>query len=357
MTTTGTKRARIVNRNIGRRFVTQGRGMSFEDAVENFVRNRKMGQPPAKGPAKERTIFEYRADLKYFVDFMTQVKKFTNYNDMEKRDVDDFILHIRDRKRPADRGGQAWSDSSKNKVFRSLRALFYWVHSDSECKDAGMEHFLDSLPIIGKADRRVWIPSREMVHSLLLSFDERLFWGLRDRLIVSVLIECGPRNGELCNLMVGDVLPTGHLRLFGKTGERIAPIDSETTMPLMRRYLLNREDVAGKDEKHLFITRNGHPMEDDTIVQVFEDRRRKGFGKDSRGNVSAHVLRHYFATHYIVSGGSPQVLQQILGHTTMDMVNVYMHLANEIKFVKDDHAKVSPLKTLLAEFGGKRKKR
>lgn len=346
---------RFIDRNIGKRFITQGRGMSFDVALDNFIRNRKMGQPPAKVAASDRTIFEYRADLKYFVDFMTQEKQFKNYTDMQKRDVDDFILHIRDRKRPASRGGETWSDSSKNKVYRSLRAFFYWVHADSECREAGMEHFLDSLPVIGKADRRIWIPTREMVHSLLVSFDERLFWGLRDRLLVSILIECGPRNGELCNLKIGDVLATGHIRLFGKTGERIAPIDSEATMPLMRRYLQARQDIAEPDEKHLFITRRGEEMDDDTIVQVFEDRRKLGFGKTERGNVTAHVLRHYFATYYIVGGGSPQVLQQILGHTTMDMVNVYMHLANEIKFVKDDHAKVSPLRTLLTEFGKKKK--
>src|SRR5437588_62637 len=84
---------------------------------------------------------------------------------------------------------------------------------------------LDSIPSIPKAQRRVWVPTKELVLDFLDSFDEGFFWGLRDKLIASVLIECGPRNGELCNLRVQDVISTGHIRLNSKEKEeRLAPI-------------------------------------------------------------------------------------------------------------------------------------
>ncbi|MGN0545017.1 MAG: tyrosine-type recombinase/integrase [Acutalibacteraceae bacterium] len=39
-----------------------------------------------------------------------------------------------------------------------------------------------------------------------------------------------------------------------------------------------------------------------------------------------HLLRHTFATSYRENGGNIYALQQILGHTTLDMVKKHVHL-------------------------------
>lgn len=331
---------------IGKRFVTSDRGMTFAYAVDSFIRSRKLGTARAKGPCADRTAEEYRYDLRFFTDFMTTTKGFANYNEMGKADVDDFVLHIRDRKKA---NGSAWSENSKNKVYRSVRAFLNWVKVDSECKTAGLEPHLGSIPSIPKAQRRVWVPTKELVLDFLDSFDEGFFWGLRDKLIASVLIECGPRNGELCNLRVQDVISTGHIRLNSKEKEeRLAPIDQDV-VTLVRRYIGHRANVAAPGVDHLFVSRTGVPMHPQAMDKVFGRRRAEGYGKIERNNITPHVLRHFFATQYIVRGGSIEALKEILGHSTLDMVNVYLHLANELKFVKDDHAKVSPLRSLLEE--------
>lgn len=40
-----------------------------------------------------------------------------------------------------------------------------------------------------------------------------------------------------------------------------------------------------------------------------------------------HVLRHTFASHFMVGGGNILVLQQILGHSTIMMTMRYAHFA------------------------------
>ena len=40
-----------------------------------------------------------------------------------------------------------------------------------------------------------------------------------------------------------------------------------------------------------------------------------------------HVVRHTFASHLAMKGVSPKVIQEQLGHTTMQMTMRYMHLA------------------------------
>ena len=57
-----------------------------------------------------------------------------------------------------------------------------------------------------------------------------------------------------------------------------------------------------------------------------------------------HLLRHTFATTYLENGGNIYALQQILGHTTLDMVKKYVHLTQAKTVVNFD--KYSPLDNL-----------
>lgn len=45
-----------------------------------------------------------------------------------------------------------------------------------------------------------------------------------------------------------------------------------------------------------------------------------------RGQLT-HVLRHTFASHFIMNGGNILVLQKLLGHSTLTMTMRYAHLA------------------------------
>lgn len=42
-----------------------------------------------------------------------------------------------------------------------------------------------------------------------------------------------------------------------------------------------------------------------------------------------HALRHTFASHYLMSGGSLLVLQRLLGHTSVAITQIYSHLSDE----------------------------
>jgi len=42
---------------------------------------------------------------------------------------------------------------------------------------------------------------------------------------------------------------------------------------------------------------------------------------------AAHVLRHTFASHFMINGGNILTLQKILGHSTITQTMTYAHLA------------------------------
>jgi site-specific recombinase XerD len=57
------------------------------------------------------------------------------------------------------------------------------------------------------------------------------------------------------------------------------------------------------------------------------------------------LLRHSFATRYLQAGGDVYSLQQILGHTSLDMVRRYVHQIPQQIVVC--HPQFSPLDNLL----------
>jgi len=59
----------------------------------------------------------------------------------------------------------------------------------------------------------------------------------------------------------------------------------------------------------------------------------------------AHLCRHTFATRFLLNGGDVFTLQQILGHSTLEMVKNYVTLASN--HVAMQHHKYSPLDRLI----------
>ena len=54
---------------------------------------------------------------------------------------------------------------------------------------------------------------------------------------------------------------------------------------------------------------------------------------------ASHVLRHTFASHYMMNGGDLIKLQKLLGHSTVIMTMRYAHLApNALEDVLEKHA-------------------
>lgn len=58
----------------------------------------------------------------------------------------------------------------------------------------------------------------------------------------------------------------------------------------------------------------------------------------------SHVLRHTFASHFMMKGGNILVLQRILGHTDIKMTMRYAHFAPEHL---DDALRLNPLSEIV----------
>ena len=59
--------------------------------------------------------------------------------------------------------------------------------------------------------------------------------------------------------------------------------------------------------------------------------------------VHPHLLRHTFATSYIVGGGNIEYLRLMLGHSDYATTKMYLHLAQESKMLHSDIYKLDPI--------------
>jgi len=200
--------------------------------------------------------------------------------------------------------------------------------------------------IYEKADSRVILPSIERPKKLpvVLSRQEvKLLLKtpklLPHRLILALLYGCGLRNFELCGLKIVDLdldRKMLHVRQGKGRKDRYVPL-CEMLIRGVRSYL-----EAEKPVLHLF---NGKSRTGEYVAMTArgvqwatrEARRLSGIKKQ----VTAHSLRHTYATHLLEMGTDIVTLKELLGHTNILTTMEYLHVARLSR-----HTPFSPLEKL-----------
>jgi integrase/recombinase XerD len=183
--------------------------------------------------------------------------------------------------------------------------------------------------------------SSEQIEQLFRSMP-RSFAGIRDRVMILVLLDTGIRLAELVDrTTVQDIdFALGQLRVYGKgRKERFVPFEATVRRALTKWLALRSAIVTKRDprEQALWITTMGTALSQDTFQYNLRQ-----YGRTAGiEHVHPHRFRHTFATEYLRNGGSPTMLQRILGHTTPMMVQRYVHIVDSD--VKVNHRQASPV--------------
>ncbi len=151
--------------------------------------------------------------------------------------------------------------------------------------------------------------TNDEIKKLMIAIDESLSADLR--LVVSICLATGARWSEAVNLKPQNV--RNGLISYGatKSGKnRAVPIPP---------------DLEAEIKRHT--PSKSHQLFSDPIKAFRNAIERAGI-ELPRGQ-SSHVLRHSFASHFMMNGGNILTLQKILGHHSLDMTIRYAHLAPE----------------------------
>jgi integrase/recombinase XerD len=171
--------------------------------------------------------------------------------------------------------------------------------------------------------------------------DVRTSLGLRDRAILETFYSTGMRRKELSDLNVQSIdqeRGTVMIRQGKGKKDRLIPI-GERALAWIATYrdTARPELVVGRDEGALFLTVMGEPMDLAHLSRmVMECVDKAAIGKKG----SCHLLRHTMATLMLENGADTRVIQEILGHASLESTQIYTHVS--IRHLKVVHTATHP---------------
>ncbi len=214
----------------------------------------------------------------------------------------------------------------------AIKAFYRWLNiqklSDSDPAAAiAAPKLPDTLPSV---------LTETQVEALFSAPDASSSAGVRDALMLELLIATGARISEAARLKVQDIdMQQRTARLFGKgSKERIVPLYqnalevTKTYLKTARPELLSKAkgEQGGAMTDRLFISDRGKPMDAAALRRRF-DRLARIAGLPS--SVTPHTMRHTFATELLEGGADLRSVQELLGHSSLSTTQIYTHLTPE----------------------------
>jgi site-specific recombinase XerD len=165
---------------------------------------------------------------------------------------------------------------------------------------------------------------------------------MRNKVMFMLLLDTGLRIGELIGLKMDDIhINDGLMKVMGKgKKERMVPIGNKAQKALQSYLFRHRPKPAHSGIENAFLSIFGTPITENGVELMFSRLAKKS----GINRLHAHLCRHTFATMFLLNGGDVFTLQQILGHTTLEMVRNYVTLASN--HIAMQHHKYSPLDRL-----------
>lgn len=257
------------------------------------------------------TIAAYGRDMQRFVGWLGK-KRVSN---LSIGDLSDFIgtLHT---------AGLAPASVARNVV--AIRTFFKYLQ---------LEGIVQENPAELIATQKMWqrIPSvlnTQQVDVFLSAPRKTDSYWQRDLAMLEVLYATGCRASEVCSLRVRDLsLKERHLRCEGKGGkQRMVPVGTRAIAAIEHYCEHLRGKLAGKcphPPEELFLSRSGRAMDRIQLWRLVKMYAKRA-GIDA--NISPHSLRHSFATHLLAGGADLRLVQEMLGHASIQTTQIYTHV-------------------------------
>ncbi len=148
---------------------------------------------------------------------------------------------------------------------------------------------------------------------------------LRDIAVTELLFSTGMRISELCSLKAGDVnLTDKSILIFGKGAkERKIQIGSEDVIYILTEYrnaFLDEIQSCG----HFFASRANRALSDQSVRRMINKYTAIAA---IEMHITPHMFRHTFATSLLEADVDIRYIQEMLGHSSINITQIYTHVA------------------------------
>lgn len=249
--------------------------------------------------------------IKAYYDDLTQFNRYLEkkYNgpvyleDISQKDLENYLYYLKEV-----RGNQP---ISRKRVLGCMRSFFGHAYKNEWCEQnvsAKLE------PIKVQQKERQYLSEKE-VSQFVDAIEHKLI-----RLVAQTLYYTGMRISECLNLQVDDVnLEENmiHIRHGKGNKDRFVPINAK-----LKELLVDYKDNWKVESEYFFATQNTGTLSKTRVAKVFRDTNEAlGWKK----NVTAHILRHSFASKLVQNDVHLVKISKLLGHSSLKTTSIYVH--------------------------------
>ena len=277
-----------------------------------------------------RTVKSYQEDIDKFCDFIY-------HEGVMIDDVDVICI----RNFLTEELNQGISKRSCKRRLSSLKHFYKYMVNVGYIKDNPFV-FISAPKVETKYPHALY---KDQIEELFKRNSERTDeLALRDQAILYLLYYSGIRAHELVNLPIQSVyLRERAIRVLGKGNkERIVPFSIDC-QKVLKKYIDKERPILVQKHIELEKRKPEEKKSDDLLSPLFFNA--NGGQLTTRGleyildaieekiglyvGLHPHILRHSFATHLLENGADLRVIQELLGHESINATQVYTHVTEE----------------------------
>ncbi len=258
-----------------------------------------------------QTLRAYTTDLTSFNEHIQSRNK--SLEDTDFRDIRDFIYELH---------RQGLSAKSIGRKLAAVRGFYKYLNRVGIIETDPTESV--NIP---KATRELPLPlSVKEIESAADKTDLTAL-EIRDLSMLEMLYGTGMRVSELENIDI-DSIHGDFIKVTGKgSKQRSIPLTRHTQKAL-KEYLKIRPQLVSqsKPTKALYLSVRGERL---TTRDISRRIRKILSSAAERSKLNPHLLRHSYATHLIEGGTDIRVVQELLGHASLNTTQIYTHVGIE----------------------------
>ena len=148
---------------------------------------------------------------------------------------------------------------------------------------------------------------------------------LRDAAVIELLFATGIRITELCSLKTFDVnLCEKTILIYGKGAkERKIQIGNDDVITILQEY---KENFTTEIQtcNHFFVNQSSRPLSDQAVRRMINKYTSLAA---IELHITPHMFRHTFATSLLEADVDIRYIQEMLGHSSINITEIYTHVA------------------------------
>ncbi len=269
----------------------------------------------------DRSIKAYRCDLSDFIKYLKKKK----ISDLSTDDLRGYLSYLESRH---------LSDTTVKRKLATLKVFYNFLDGEEIGQDNPTKKLQKKYRILKRLPRVLSI--YEVQQLLRCSYkkylemrnknDNRIYFALRDVIILEILFSTGIRIDELVKLTIEDLdIRAGTLLITGKgRKERLLFISNHEIKQLLNKYLDLRLAML-PETKALLLNRFHHPLSVHSIGGIFKKCLNTA---GIRKHYTPHCLRHTMATMLMENGADVRSVQEILGHSQISTTEIYLSVSS-----------------------------